>query len=172
MLERICRMGLAAAGLSLACSETPLTPTDAVPEPNAVLISTAPEPTYAVPSTGVTFMEDGVRREYAFLASFDLILRGNPDNDLDVVVVSDRIALQQLGDAPADGEGGGVAQVRFRHESRGADPIEPGGETSRAFDVWYTLPNGGRQVLIAVTLNFDDGRGVTFNQVHQVTVEP
>lgn len=172
MLERICRMGLAAAGLSLACSETPLAPTDADPEPIPVLIFTAPEPTYAVPSTGVTFTEDGVRREYAFLASFDLILRGNPENDLDVTVVSDRVVLQQLGDAPADGEGGGVEEVRFRHESRGADPIEPGGEASRAFDVWYTLPNGGRQVLIAVTLNFEDERGTAFNQVHQVTVEP
>ena len=172
MLERICRMGLAAAGLSLACSETPLAPTDADPEPIPVLIFTAPEPTYAVPSTGVTFTEDGVRREYAFLASFDLILRGNPENDLDVTVVSDRVVLQQLGDAPADGEGGGVEEVRFRHESRGADPIEPGGEASRAFDVWYTLPNGGRQVLIAVTLNFEDERGTAFNQIHQVTVEP
>lgn len=172
MLERICRMGLAAAGLSLACSETPLAPTDADPEPIPVLIFTAPEPTYAIPSTGVTFTEDGVRREYAFLASFDLILRGNPENDLDVTVVSDRVVLQQLGDAPADGEGGGVEEVRFRHESRGADPIEPGGEASRAFDVWYTLPNGGRQVLIAVTLNFEDERRTAFNQVHQVTVEP
>lgn len=172
MLERICRMGLAAAGLSLACSETPLAPTDADPEPIPVLIFTAPEPTRAVPSTGVTFTEDGVRREYAFLASFDLILRGNPENDLDVTVVSDRVVLQQLGDAPADGEGGGVEEVRFRHESRGADPIEPGGEASRAFDVWYTLPNGGRQVLIAVTLNFEDERGTAFNQIHQVTVEP
>lgn len=172
MLERICRMGLAAAGLSLACSETPLAPTDADPEPIPVLIFTAPEPTYAVPSTGVTFTEDGVRREYAFLASFDLILRGNPDNDLDVTVVSDRVALQQLGDAPADGQGGGVEEERFRHESRGADPIEPGGEASRAFDVWYTLPNGGRQVLIAVTLNFQDERGTAFTQVHQVTVDP
>lgn len=172
MLERICRMGLAAAGLSLACSETPLAPTDADPEPIPVLIFTAPEPTYAVPSTGVTFTEDGVRREYAFLASFDLILRGNPENDLDVTVVSDRVVLQQLGDAPADGQGGGVEEVRFRHESRGADPIEPGGEASRAFDVWYTLPNGGRQVLIAVTLNFEDERRTAFNQVHQVTVEP
>ncbi len=174
MLERVCLMGLLAAGLSLAaCSETPLEPTDAIPDLEPFTISTAPEPTYAVPSTGVTFEVNGEQREYAFLASFDLVLQANPDNGIGVSVSSDSVMLQQLSSAPADGPGGGVDRERYEHESRGdVNRIEPGGRTSRAFDVWYTLPNGGREALIAVTLEFVDDNGVTFNRVHQVTVEP
>ena len=175
MLERIRLMVLVAASLSLgACSETPLTPTEAIRTGDPVLISTAPEPTYAVPSTGVTFVVDGETREHAFLASFDLVLRGNPDNEIGVVVESDSIALRQLSSVPVDGPGGGVDRERHDYESRAAavTRIEPGGETSRAFDVWYTLPSGGREVLIAVTLNFVDDNDIPFTQVHQVPVQP
>ena len=175
MLERICLTGLLAAGLSLAaCTETPLTPTEEIPVEQPVLISTAPDPIYAVPSTGVTFVVDGEVREHAFRASFDLILRGNPDNGVGVSVESDSITLQQLLSVPVDGPGGGVDRVRHAYESRAAavTRVEPGGETSRAFDVWYTLPSGGREVLIAVTLNFIDDNAITFSGVHQVTVQP
>ena len=50
--------------------------------------------------------------------------------------------------------------------------IEPGGRTTRAFNVWYTLPQGGREAVIAVTLNFIYDDGITFSQVHQVRVQP
>lgn len=164
---------LLALGAALAaCAETPFTPTDDIPPEAPVRISTAPDPTRAVPSTGKTFTEKGETREYAFVASFDLIFRGNPDNDLAVEVDSDSVTVQQLG--TADGPGGGVERERWVRESRPAAVtlIEPGGETSRAFDVWYTLPNGGRQALVAVTLNFKDTRGTEFTLVHQVPIQP
>lgn len=173
MPERIRLVVLAALGASLAaCAETPLAPTDTAAAPDPVRISTAPEPTYAVPATGKTFTEKGETREYAFVASFDLVLRGHPDNDLAVEVDSDSVTVRQLGSA--DDPGGGVERERWVRESRPAAVtlIEPGGETSRAFDVWYTLPSGGRQALIAVTLNFKDTRGTAFTRVHQVTIEP
>lgn len=166
---------LLALGATLtACAETPFTPTEEIPQEVAVYISTAPDPTHAVPSTGKVFTENGERREYAFVASFDLILRGNPDNDLAVEVESDSVTVQQLSTGPEDGPGGGVERERYVRESRPAamTRIEPGGETSRAFDVWYTLPNGGRQALIAVTLNFADTRGTRFTLVHQVPIQP
>ena len=62
---------------------------------------------------------------------------------------------------------------RYEFESRAdMDRIEPGGRTSRTFDVWYTLPAGGREALIAVTLNFKDDDGIAINPVHQVRVQP
>ena len=175
MLERIRLMVLLALGAALAaCQETPFTPTDEIPREDPVQISTAPDPTHAVPSTGKTFREGSETREYAFVASFDLILRGNPDNELDVEVESDSVTVQQLSSESTDGPGGGVDRERYVRESRPAavTSIEPGGETSRAFDVWYTLPNGGSQALIAVTLNFQDTRGIKFTQVHQVPIQP
>ena len=174
MLERICFTGLLAAGLLLAaCDETPLEPTDAAARVPPVTISTAPDPTYAVASTGKTYEVNGQVREYAFLASFDLILQGNPEYDIGFTFESDSISLQQLLSSPPDGPGGGVDRERYEFESRAdVDRIEPGGRTSRTFDVWYTLPAGGREALIAVTLNFKDDDGIAVNPVHQVRVQP
>lgn len=173
MSERSCLVGLLAAGLWLsACQETPLAPTDPSAGREAVQIFTAPDPTHAAPSSGVTFDADGEVREYAFLVSFDLILRAAPDLEVGLRVASDVILLQEQFSVVPDGPGGGVDRERFVYESRSDDDrIEPGGETSRSFDVWYTLPRGGREALIIVTLNFVDDIGIEFARTHQVWVQ-
>ena len=173
MSERICLAGLMAAAFALAgCQETPLEPTDTTPR-DAVEIFTVPEPVYAVSSSGVTFMNGDEVQEYAFLASFDLILRANPDNAFTISVMSDSVLLQQLLTSPVQGPGGGVDRERYQHQSRGAGAeLGPGGEISRGFDVWYTLPSGRRETIINVTLDFVDDRGVEFSRTHQLTVEP
>ena len=119
------------AGLSLsACQETPLSPTDMPVE--VVVIATAPDPTYAEPSSGVTFDVNGEVREYAFLASFDLILEADPDLAVGIVVTSDSLVIQQQLSVIPDGPGGGVDRERYTYESRSAgDRMEPGGRTSR-----------------------------------------
>ena len=172
MSERICLTGLLAAAFALAaCQETPLAPTDETPQ-DAVEIFTVPEPVYAVPSTGVTFMHGDDVRDYAFLASFDLILRANPDNGFAISVASDSLVLQQILTSPVEGPGGGVDRERYQHQSRDAGAaLGPGGEISRGFDVWYTLPSGRRETIITVTLDFVDDRGVEFTRTHQVRVE-
>ena len=174
MSERSCLVGLLAAGLWLsACQETPLAPTDPPAGREAVQIFTAPDPTYAVPSSGVTFEADGEVREYAFLVSFDLILRAAPDIDIGVTVSSASLSLQEQFSVVPDGPGGGVDRERYVYESRSEDDrIEPGGQTSRAFEGWYTLPRGGREALILVTLNFVDDIGIEFTRTHQVWVQP
>ena len=174
MLQRLWLIGLFAAGASLAgCQETPLQPTDVTRRPDPVELSTAPDPLYAVESTGVTFVADGEEREYAFRVSFDLILRAHRDNEIGVMLTSDSIVLQQLQTVTPEGPGGGVDRETYQFEGRsGEDRILAREETSRAYDVWYTLPNGGREVLIAVSLDFVDDNGTPFSQVRQVAVEP
>ena len=174
MLQRFRPIGLLVAGVSLAaCQETPLQPTDARPRHVPVQTSLAPEPLYAVASTGVTFAVDGEVREYAYHVSFDLILRAHPDNEIGVMLTSDSVVLQQLESVPVEAPGGGVDRETWRFEARsGEDRIEAREETARAFDVWYTLPNGGREALIALSLDFVDDNGTAFSQVHQVAVEP
>ena len=174
MSERSCLVGLLAAGLWLsACQETPLGPTDPSAGREAVRIFTAPDPTYAVPSSGVTFDADGEVRDYAFLVSFDLILRAAPDMEVGLSVSSAILSLHEQFSAVPDGPGGGVDRERYVYESRSeGDRIEPGGQTARSFDVWYTLPRGGREALIIVTLDFVDDIGVEFTRTHQVWVQP
>lgn len=172
MPERSCLLGLLAAGLSLsACQETPLSPTDV--SSDVVVISAAPDPAYAEPSSGVTFEVNGEVREYAFLASFDLILEADRDLEVGIVVTSDNLVIQQQLSVIPDGPGGGVDRERYTYESRSAgDRMEPGGRTTRAFDVWYTLPRGGREAFINVTLNFEDDYGVAFERTHRVWMRP
>ena len=174
MLERLWLIGVLAAAVSLAaCQETPLEPSDVTPRPDPLVLSAAPEPLYAVESTGVTFVADGEVREYAYRVSFDLVLRAHRDNEIGVMLTSDSIVLQQLQTVTPEGPGGGVDRETYRFESRsGEERLEAGEETSRAYDVWYTLPNGGREVLIAVSLDFVDDNGTPFSQVRQVPVEP
>ncbi len=174
MLERLWLIGLLAVGASLAaCQETPLTPTDAMRPPEPVVLSTAPEPLYAVASTGVTFVVNDEVRDYAYRVSFDLILRAHHDNEIGVMLTSDSIVLQQLETVAQEGPDGGVDRETYRFESSsGEERIEAGEETSRAYDVWYTLPNGGREVFIAVSLDFVDDNGTPFSQVQQIAVEP
>ena len=94
-------------------------------------------------------------REYAYRTSFDLILRAHSDNEIGVMLTSDSVVLQQLESVPVEGPGGGVDRETYRFEAQsGEDRIEANEETSRVFDVWYTLPNGGREALIAVSLDF------------------
>ena len=172
MPERSCLFGLLAAGLSLsACQETPLSPTDVAGD--VVVISAAPDPAYAEPSSGVTFEVNGEVREYAFLASFDLILEADPDLEVGIVVTSDNLVIQQQLSVIPDGPGGGVDRERYTYESRSAgDRMEPGGRTTREFDVWYTLPRGGREAFINVTLSFEDDYGVAFERTHRVWMRP
>lgn len=174
MLQRFWPIFLLAAGVSLAaCQETPLAPTDVTPRYDPVLISLAPQPLYAVASSGVSFVANGEVREYAYRASFDLVLRAHADNEIGVMLTSDNVVLQQLESVPVEGPGGGVDRETYRFEAQsGEDRIEANEETSRAFDVWYTLPNGGREVLIAVSLDFVDDNGTPFSQIHQVPVQP
>lgn len=174
MLQRFWPIVPLAAAVSLAaCQETPLAPTDVAPRHDPVVISLAPEPLYAVPSSGVSFVVDGEVREYAYRVSFDLILRAHSDNEIGVMLTSDSVVLQQLDSVPVEGPGGGVDRETWRFEAQsGDDRVEANEETSRAFDVWYTLPNGGREALIALSLDFVDDNGTPFSQVHQVAVEP
>lgn len=173
MLERIGRLGLLAGGLSLAaCAEAPLAPTDTPPGP-PITFDSAPQPLYAVPSSGVTYVADGQQHEYAFVASFDIVVRASPENHVGISVSSDSVVVQQLLSVPVDGPGGGVDRELYRFESReDGVRVEPGGEIARAFDVWYTLPSGGPEALISVTLDFVDDNDVSFSLVHQVRVEP
>ena len=174
MLQRLWPIGLLAAGVSLAaCQESPLEPTDVTPRHDPVVISLAPRPLYAVPSTGVTFVANDEVQEYAYRVSFDLILRAHDNNEIGVMLTSDSVVLQQLESVAVEGRGGDVDRETYRFEARsGEDRIEAGEETARAFDVWYTLPNGGREALIAVSLDFVDDNDTPFSQVHQVAVEP
>ncbi len=175
MLERLWLIGVLAAAVSLAaCQETPLEPSDVTPRPDPLVLSAAPEPLYAVESTGVTFVADGEVREYAYRVSFDLVLRAPP---------------RQRDRRHADLRQHRAAAVADRHPGRPRRRRRPrdlsvrvavgrraarGGRRNGAGvrRLVYGCPTGGGEVLIAVSLDFVDDNGTPFSQVRQVPVEP
>jgi len=83
-------------------------PTDVTPRHDPVVISLAPRPLYAVPSTGVTFVANDEVQEYAYRVSFDLIRRAHDNNEIGVMLTSDSVVLQQLESVAVEGRGGDV----------------------------------------------------------------
>jgi hypothetical protein len=61
---------------------------------------------------------------------------------------------------------------RFRFTPRPqANRIESGGEAVVEFDLWYLLPNGGREALVTLSASFDTPAGLTTSTV-DVRVAP
>jgi len=54
----------------------------------------------------------------------------------------------------------------------GGNRIEPGGEQVVDFDVWYLLPNGGREALVTVNLSFTADLRGNFSRSIGIPVAP
>lgn len=160
---------LTAALSFVGCNEAPTDPTSMVSF--LVEVSSAPDPAIAVTSTGVTYSEGDQVLEYQFMTTFDVIMSLAADQ-VGVTISRAGLNLQQamggIVDTPVTGE-----IERFRFDARAAgNRIEPGGEATLSFDVWYTVPNGGREALVTVTLNFVNDNGSPLSQSHEVLVAP
>ena len=166
MLERF-SVGCVIVTLCLlaACAESPLFPTLQMA---TVQLSSAPDPAVAVPSSGVTYEVDGQVLEFEFMTTFDLVLRA-PEDQAGVLISSINLAV-----APATAgivvTPSPAAQSRFESQAV-VNRLEPGDETAIAFQVWYTLPGGGRGAVVTVTVAFQDDNEFAINLIHEVVVE-
>ena len=153
--------------LSLAgCNESPLEPTTLTLE---IEVVSAPDPVRAVASTGVTYELDGLTLEYEFMVTFDLIFR-LADDQVGVTIGPATLAFEQAtGGIVIEPSRGEIAQFRWDSREVG-DRIEPGGETTIAFNVWYTAPHGGGGALITVSWNVQNDNNFGLFLSHEVMV--
>ena len=146
----------------VGCEEgVPTAPTG----PLVVELSSAPATLTAVPSTGVTIMVDGAPVVLPWMASFALIMNVGVDHEpVTITSVSHTVrqAVEGIVVAPTF-----PAREEVLFEQRPRDNrIESGGEGVIEFDVWYLLPNGGREAVVTVNVTFtSDLRGVFVNSV-------
>ncbi len=159
---------LAAAFSAVGCQEgLPAGPTG----PLEVQLSSAPATLTAVPSTGVTVTVDGAAVTLPWKASFALVM--NLGVDLEAVAISSLVGSvqQAVGGVIVTPTAPARELFRFDPRPRG-NRIEPGGEQVVEFDVWYLLPNGGREAIVAVNVSFvSDVRGLFVNTI-QIPVAP
>ena len=121
--------------------------------PLEVLLSSAPATLTAVPSTGVTVMVDGAPVTLAWKVSFSLVLSLDVDHDPVEITNVSNVVQQVVEGIVVTPTAPGVELFVFEQRPAG-NRIEPGGEQVIDFDVWYLLPNGGREALVTINVAF------------------
>ena len=136
-----------------------------------VVLSSAPATLTAVPSTGVTIMVDGAPVILPWKVSFALIVNVGVEHEPVTITSVTHTVRQAVG---------GIVVVptfpdseEFLVEQRPRDNrIESGGEGVIEFDVWYLLPNGGREAAVTVNVTFtSDIRGLLLSSI-EIPVAP
>jgi len=162
-----------------ACSDeasptAPTTPTGTTTTTGvnfAVTLEAAPDPTVATPSTGVTYVQDGQVLAYQWTTTFAVVVRLDAEQTASNVTALS-LALQQstggIRITPVTGED---EQYRFATRPSGSR-LEPGGEVVIEFDLFYTLPNQGKEAVITVSMDFLNDSGMTLNKNIQLQIAP
>jgi hypothetical protein len=159
-----------AASCWLAACDAPTTATSLSASAKA-----SPYPTTAAPSTGVTYTvtnaDDTVSTyEYDWRTSFEVQIVEIGGTALNITAVN--LAVQQAsGGIVITPSGGDREYYRFNSSASG-NRLAAHGSSSIGFDVWYDLPNGGKEALITVSLSFRDDDGNTYSTTVQELVSP
>jgi hypothetical protein len=162
-----------------ACSEedSPTAPTSTTTTTSssgvnlAVTLEAAPDPTVATSSSGVTYVKDAQLLAYQWTTTFAVVVRLDAEQTASNVT-SLSLALQQSSGGilitPVSGED---EQYRFATRPSGSR-LEPGGEVVIEFDLFYTLPNQGKEAVITVSMDFLNDSGMTLNKNIQLQIAP
>jgi len=166
---------LVAAFSVVGCQEgLPTAPTDPVVSQgnmHLVVLSSAPATLTAVPSTGVTIMVDGAPVILPWKVSFALIVNVGVEHEPVTITSVTHTVRQAVGGivvVPTFPDSEEFLVEQRPHDNR----IESGGEGVIEFDVWYLLPNGGREAAVTVNVTFtSDIRGLLLSSI-EIPVAP
>jgi len=155
------------AVLALSACDRPafIIPTTVASAPLEVVA--VPTSLSATPSSGVTYELNGAVLEYDWRTSFSVVIRAPDDQTAVAVTGLTQVLRQTTADIIVVPPPGLVEHYEFDaapHNNR----VETGTEMSIDYEVWYTLPNEGREAQIKVGLTFVDDDAVTI--VRSVTI--
>jgi len=167
-------LSFAAAAWLPGCSS----PTESDPEFDVTFTASA-DPTIATPSTGVQYKvtnaDDTVSYyDYDWRTSFTVGITDNAGMALEITSIN--LTVQQAAGGIVVTPSGGD-QVYYKFSSSAAtNYINKNGSADVGFDVWYDLPNQGREALITVSFSFEyedeDDNTYTYSDVVKVKVAP
>jgi len=141
-----------------------------------------PSPTTAVAAQGVTYTIKGddthpdVIKDYPWTTSFLVDMNETGGNALSITAVNLRVQ-QASGGIVIAPSGGDVEHYQFNSSASG-NSLPARGHASVGFQVWYDLPNKGREALVTVSLSFQevnegsDGVRNSFQTAVDVKVAP
>ena len=161
MRKTIWAVTVAATALWLVrCSS----PTDPSATSAAVTLTASPDPTSALPSTGVTYTIVGDAnhpdqiKEYPWRTHFSVNMSETNGVGLDITSISVKVQ-QAAGGIITPPTTGQIEHYQFTSQSSG-NRLEGHGTAVVGFDVWYDLPNLGREAVITVIITFLDKKDV------------
>src|SRR2546425_3262052 len=145
----------------VACSS----PTDPSATPAKVDLTVNPNPTSALPSSGVSYTIVGDAnhpdqvKQYPWQTQFKVNMSETAGVGLDITAIS--VKVQQAAGGiitpPTNGE---IERYQFTSQSAG-NRLEGHGMAVVGFNVWYALPNQGREAVGTVIVTFLDKKDVT-----------
>jgi hypothetical protein len=153
-----------------ACSS----PTSSTAELDVTLTAN-PDPSTASGPTGVQYKVTNADStvsfyEYDYRTSFTVTIKENAGTALDITAIDLKVQ-QATGGIVITPSGGDQIYFKF-NSSAVTNRINAKGSADVGFDVWYDLPNGGREALITVGFSFQDDDDNTYSKTFQVKVAP
>jgi len=153
-------------------------PTESDPDFD-VTFTAVPDPASASGPTGVQYKvtnaDDSVSLyEYDWRTSFTVNIKDNAGMALDITAI-DLNVQQATGGIVITPSGGDQIYYKF-NSSAVTNRINAKGSAEVGFDVFYDLPNQGREALITVSFTFDyeddEDNTYTFSDTYKVKVAP
>ena len=163
-------LSLVVAACLPACSS----PTSESPTLDVTLTAN-PDPSTASGPTGVQYKVTNADStvsfyEYDYRTSFTVTIKENAGTALDITAIDLKVQ-QATGGIVITPSGGDQIYFKF-NSSAVTNRINAKGSADVGFDVWYDLPNGGREALITVGFSFQDDDDRTYSDTLQVKVAP
>ena len=163
-------LSLVVAACLPACSS----PTSESPTLDVTLTAN-PDPSTASGPTGVQYKVTNADStvsfyEYDYRTSFTVTIKENAGTALDITAIDLKVQ-QATGGIVITPSGGDQIYFKF-NSSAVTNRINANGSADVGFDVWYDLPNGGREALITVGFSFQDDDDRTYSDTLQVKVAP
>jgi len=141
-----------------------------------VTLSAVPDPALPQASTGVTYTVKGDDTHpdetitYPWKTSFTVNIKETGGRALDITSVNLRVQ-QASGGIVITPSGGAVEYYKFNSSASG-NQLNANGSASVGFEVWYDLPNEGREALVSVSLGFKDDDSNSYAKSIDVKVAP
>lgn len=144
-----------------------------------ITLTASADPAPATPSTGVQYKvtnaDDTVSYyDYDYRTSFSVNIRDNAGMALDITSMNLTVQMA-TGGIVIQPSGGDQVYYKF-NSSAVTNHINKNGSADVGFDVWYDLPNQGKEALITVSFMFtytdDDDDEYTYSQTLSVKVAP
>jgi len=157
-----------------ACLPACSSPTSSSPTLDVTLTAN-PDPSTASGPTGVQYKVTNADStvslyEYDYRTSFTVTIKENAGTALDITAIDLKVQ-QATGGIVITPSGGDQIYYKF-NSSAVTNRINASGSAEVGFDVWYDLPNTGKEALVTVGFSFKDDDDNTYSDTLQVKVAP